>query len=108
MDAAGILENEAIDIYNVDNGERFSTYAICAERGSGIISVNGAAARRAAVGDRLIICSYVQIPDSDARSHKPNIAYFEGDNEMKRIAKAVPRSSRLICQSPLQMEVPCL
>ncbi|RFY49153.1 aspartate 1-decarboxylase, partial [Salmonella enterica subsp. enterica serovar Enteritidis] len=72
MDAAGILENEAIDIYNVDNGERFSTYAICAERGSGIISVNGAAARRAAVGDRLIICSYVQIPDSDARSHKPN------------------------------------
>ena len=55
MDAAGILENEAIDIYNVDNGERFSTYAICAERGSGIISVNGAAARRAAVGDRLII-----------------------------------------------------
>ncbi|HEJ0211429.1 TPA: aspartate 1-decarboxylase [Proteus mirabilis] len=90
MDAAGILENESIDIYNVDNGERFSTYAICAERGSGIISVNGAAARRAAVGDRLIICSYVQIPDSDARSHKPNIAYFEGDNEMKRIAKAVP------------------
>ncbi|AWK40806.1 aspartate 1-decarboxylase [Photorhabdus laumondii subsp. laumondii] len=90
MDAAGILEYEAIDIYNVDNGERFSTYAIAAERGSRIISVNGAAARRAAVGDKLIICSYVQIPNEDARHHKPNIAYFDGDNIMRRIAKAVP------------------
>ncbi|WP_323839286.1 aspartate 1-decarboxylase [Photorhabdus africana] len=90
MDAAGILEYEAIDIYNVDNGERFSTYAIAAERGSRIISVNGAAARRAAVGDKLIICSYVQIPNEGARHHKPNIAYFDGDNIMSRIAKAVP------------------
>ncbi|MCT8344605.1 MULTISPECIES: aspartate 1-decarboxylase [Photorhabdus] len=90
MDVAGILEYEAIDIYNVDNGERFSTYAIAAERGSRIISVNGAAARRAAVGDKLIICSYVQIPNEDARHHKPNIAYFDGDNIMSRIAKAVP------------------
>ncbi|EYU13304.1 aspartate 1-decarboxylase [Photorhabdus luminescens] len=90
MDAAGILEYEAIDIYNVDNGERFSTYAIAAERGSRIISVNGAAARRAAAGDRLIICSYVQIPNEDACHHKPNIAYFDGDNIMSRIAKAVP------------------
>ncbi|CAQ82896.1 MULTISPECIES: aspartate 1-decarboxylase [Photorhabdus] len=90
MDAAGILEYEAIDIYNVDNGERFSTYAIAAERGSRIISVNGAAARRAAVGDKLIICSYVQISDEDARHHKPNVAYFDGDNIMSRIAKAVP------------------
>ncbi|MER2470888.1 aspartate 1-decarboxylase [Photorhabdus laumondii] len=90
MDAAGILEYEAIDIYNVDNGERFSTYAIAAERGSRIISVNGAAARRAAVGDKLIICSYVQIPNEDARHHKPNIAYFDGDNIMRRTAKAVP------------------
>ncbi|MCA6222581.1 aspartate 1-decarboxylase [Photorhabdus antumapuensis] len=90
MDATGILEYEAIDIYNVDNGERFSTYAIAAERGSRIISVNGAAARRAAVGDKLIICSYVQIPNEDAHHHKPNIAYFDGDNIMSRIAKAVP------------------
>ncbi|MCT8351011.1 MULTISPECIES: aspartate 1-decarboxylase [Photorhabdus] len=90
MDAAGILEYEAIDIYNVDNGERFSTYAIAAERGSRIISVNGAAARRAAVGDKLIICSYVQIPNEDARHHKPNIAYFDSDNIMSRITKAVP------------------
>ncbi|MGV7959999.1 aspartate 1-decarboxylase [Photorhabdus tasmaniensis] len=90
MDAAGILEYEAIDIYNVDNGERFSTYAIAAERGSRIISVNGAAAHRAEVGHKLIICSYIQISDEDARHHKPNMAYFDGDNIMSRIAKAVP------------------
>ncbi|EKT64977.1 aspartate 1-decarboxylase [Providencia burhodogranariea] len=90
MDAAGILEYEAIDIYNVDNGERFSTYAIAGERGSKIISVNGAAARRAAVGDKLIICSYVDMSDDDARHHQPKVAYFDGDNVMSRIAKAVP------------------
>lgn len=90
MDAAGILEYEAIDIYNVDNGERFSTYAISGERGSRIISVNGAAARRAAVGDKLIICSYVNMSDEDARTHKPNVAYFDENNVMSRIAKAVP------------------
>lgn len=83
-------EYEAIDIYNVDNGQRFSTYAIAAERGSRIISVNGAAARCACVGDKLIICSYVQMTDADARQHHPKVAYFEGDNNLQRKAKAVP------------------
>lgn len=90
LEAAGILEYEAIDIYNVDNGQRFSTYAIAAERGSRIISVNGAAARCACVGDKLIICSYVQMSDADARQHHPKVAYFEGDNHLQRKAKAVP------------------
>src|SRR5688572_27477346 len=90
LDASGILEYEAIDIYNVDNGQRFSTYAIAAERGSRIISVNGAAARCACVGDLLIICSYVQMSDEQARQHKPKVAYFEGENQLKRTAKAVP------------------
>lgn len=90
LEAAGILEYEAIDIYNVDNGQRFSTYAIAAERGSHIISVNGAAARCACVGDKLIICSYVQMTDADARQHHPKVAYFEGDNNLQRKAKAVP------------------
>ena len=90
LDAAGILQYEAIDIYNVDNGQRFSTYAIAAERGSKIISVNGAAARCACVGDTMIICSYVQMSEEQARSHNPKVAYFEGDNVMKRLAKAVP------------------
>ncbi|GAB2944583.1 aspartate 1-decarboxylase [Hafnia psychrotolerans] len=90
LDASGILEYEAIDIYNINNGQRFSTYAIAAERGSRIISVNGAAARCACVGDLLIICSYVQMSDVEARKHQPKVAYFEGDNILKRTAKAVP------------------
>lgn len=90
LDAAGILEYEAIDIYNVTNGKRFSTYAISGERGSKIISVNGAAAHCADVGDILIIASYVTMPDEQARSWQPKVAYFDGDNEMKRTAKAVP------------------
>ncbi|MGV3345554.1 aspartate 1-decarboxylase [Enterobacteriaceae bacterium LUAb1] len=90
LDASGILEYEAIDIYNVNNGQRFSTYAIAAERGSKIISVNGAAARCACPGDILIICSYIEIENDAARSWQPKVAYFEGDNEMKRLAKAIP------------------
>jgi aspartate 1-decarboxylase len=90
LDASGILQYEAIDIYNVTNGQRFSTYAIAAERGSKIISVNGAAARCACAGDIMIICSYVQVEDEVARRWQPKVAYFEGDNEMKRLAKALP------------------
>ena len=90
LEAAGILEYEAIDIYNVTNGKRFSTYAIAGERGSRIISVNGAAAHCADVGDILIIASYVTMPDEQARSWQPKVAYYDGDNEMKRTAKAVP------------------
>ncbi len=90
LDAAGILEYEAIDIYNIDNGQRFSTYAIVAERGSRIISVNGAAARLACVGDKLIICSYVTMPDEEARRFHPKVAYFEGENIMQRRAYAIP------------------
>ena len=90
LEAAGILEYEAIDIYNVTNGKRFSTYAIAGERGSRIISVNGAAAHCADVGDILIIASYVTMPDEQARSWQPKVAYFDGDNEMNSTAKAVP------------------
>ena len=84
------LENEAIHIWNVTNGNRFSTYAIAAERGSRIISVNGAAAHCASVGDILIIASFVTMPDEEARTWQPKVAYFEGENEMKRQAKAIP------------------
>lgn len=79
LDAAGILENEAIDIWNVNNGKRFSTYAIAAERGSKIISVNGAAAHCADVGDIVIIASFVMMSDEEARRWQPKVAYFEGE-----------------------------
>ncbi len=90
LEAAGILEYEAIDIYNVTNGKRFSTYAIAGERGSKIISVNGAAAHCADVGDIMIIATYVTMPDEEARTWQPKVAYFEEGNVMKRTAKAVP------------------
>ena len=73
LDASGILENEAIDIWNVSNGKRFSTYAIAAERGSRIISVNGAAAHCAEVGDIVIIASFVTMSDEEARTWRPKI-----------------------------------
>jgi len=90
LDAAGILEYEKIEIYNVENGERFSTYAIAGERGSRIISVNGAAARKASVGDRVIICAYVELEDKELQTHKPKLVYLDADNKIVRTSKAVP------------------
>ncbi|MFO6423973.1 aspartate 1-decarboxylase [Motilimonas sp. KMU-193] len=90
MDAAGILEYEQIEIYNIDNGERFSTYAIVGERGSKIISVNGAAARKAAVGDRVIICTYASMNEAEIKSHKPSLVYLDANNNIVRTSKDVP------------------
>ncbi len=90
LDASGILEYEAIDIYNIDNGERFSTYAIAGERGSKIISVNGAAARKAAVGDRIIICAFVSMDNEEAKRHKPSLVYINEHNDIVRTSKDIP------------------
>ncbi|MGB0733354.1 MAG: aspartate 1-decarboxylase [Pontibacterium sp.] len=75
--ASGIREYEQIHIYNINNGERFTTYAIAAESGSGIISVNGAAAHKASKGDLLIIGSYVQLDEAEAAVFQPTLCYFE-------------------------------
>lgn len=88
--AAGITEYEQIQIYNVANGERFSTYAIRAERGSKIISVNGAAAHKASRGDRLIICSYAAMSEHEASLHKPRLVYLNKNNEITRSANIIP------------------
>ncbi|MBL8482978.1 MAG: aspartate 1-decarboxylase [Rhodocyclaceae bacterium] len=80
LDAADIREYQAIDIYNVTNGERFSTYAISAERGSGIISVNGAAARKAASGDLLIIAAYAQYTELELVKYAPRLIYVDAQN----------------------------
>lgn len=77
LDASGIREYEMIHIYNVNNGERFTTYAIRAEDGSGVISVNGAAAHKAQKGDVLIIGSYVQLTEDEVPRHQPTLCYFE-------------------------------
>src|SRR6187549_4079369 len=71
LDASGILPNQYIELYNIDNGERFSTYVIEAPLGSGTISLNGAAARKAMVGDLLIICAYGQYSEAELVNHSP-------------------------------------
>lgn len=90
LDASGIHEYEQIQIYNVANGERFTTYAIRAENGSRIISVNGAAAHRAAPGDRVIICAYGAIEAGEIRQHKPRLIYLDENNHVTRTANAIP------------------
>ncbi len=75
MDAANIIENEKVQIVNVNNGERLETYVIKAERGSGTICLNGPAARKAAVGDIIIIISYALLDANEAKSFKPNIIF---------------------------------
>ncbi|GAA5445963.1 aspartate 1-decarboxylase [Microbulbifer sp. NBRC 101763] len=90
VELAGLREFEKIDIYNVSNGERFHTYVILAERGSGIISMNGAAARRVQVGDRIIIASYAQMTEEQADSHKPKLVYLDEKNKVERSTNTIP------------------
>ena len=90
LDAAGIREYEKIHIYNMENGERFSTYAIRAEFGSGVISVNGAAAHKARPGDRLIICSYAALSQQEALAHRPMLVYLDAANRIVRTGHDIP------------------
>lgn len=90
LDAAGIREYEQIHIYNINTGDRFSTYAIRAEAGSGMISINGAAARRASVNDLVIICAYVGVEQEALDSFKPNLIYVDNDNRIVRRSDSVP------------------
>jgi aspartate 1-decarboxylase len=90
LSAAGINEYEQIHIYNLNNGERFTTYAIQAEAGSGVISVNGAAAHKANKGDRVIICSYVRMTQEEASKFKPSLVYLDGSNQITRTSNQIP------------------
>ncbi len=90
LDLAGIHEYEQIQIYNIGNGERFTTYAIRAENGSGVISVNGAAAHKARVGDRVIICAYAEVEAAAARVHAPKLVYLDEANRVTRTANTIP------------------
>lgn len=90
LDAANILENEQVVIWNVNNGERFTTYAIRAERGSGIISVNGSAARRAAPGDLLIIATFAEYDEKELANHSPALIYVDEKNKIVRTGNTIP------------------
>ncbi|MDP9142453.1 MAG: aspartate 1-decarboxylase [Pseudomonadota bacterium] len=93
LELAGILEFEQIDIYDITNGERFTTYAIRAEPGSGIISINGAAAHKARVGDRVIICAYGAMDSALAHTHKPRLVYLDEKNRVVRTANTIPQQA---------------
>ncbi|MDR1648226.1 MAG: aspartate 1-decarboxylase [Zoogloeaceae bacterium] len=90
LEAADIKEYEQIDIWNINNGERFTTYAIRAERGSGIISVNGSAARRATPGDLLIIASFARFEEAEISHHHPRLIYADAQNRIARTSHQVP------------------
>ena len=75
MEAAGIIENEKVEIYNITNGERLATYAIRGERGTGVIGINGAAAHKAGVGDLIIIAAYAQMTPDEAREWHPTVIF---------------------------------
>lgn len=81
LEAANMIENERVDIYNITSGHRFSTYAIKGERGSGIIGINGAAAHRAKVGDLIIIASYASMDFEEAKKWRPTVI-FPKDNHL--------------------------
>ncbi len=93
LELSGILEFEQIDIYDITNGERFTTYAIRAEPGSGIISINGAAAHKARVGDRVIICAYGAMDSAVAHTHKPRLVYLDEKNRVVRTANTIPQQA---------------
>jgi aspartate 1-decarboxylase len=90
LDTACIREFEQIQIYDITNGERFTTYAIRAQPGSGIISVNGAAAHKATVGDRVIICAYGSYTEAELLNHKPRLVYLDKTNMVLRSSNTIP------------------
>ncbi len=90
LETAGIREYEQIEIYNVTNGERFTTYAILAEDHSGIISVNGAAAHKANPGDIIIICAYVGLNQQELAGFKPKLVYVDEQNQITHTRHTIP------------------
>ncbi len=85
LNASGILEYEKVQIVDINNGNRFETYTIAGEPGSGMICLNGAAARCVSVGDKIIIMAYGQLSGEEAKTHKPSVVFVDEDNHISRI-----------------------
>ncbi len=90
LEAANIAENEQIHIWNINNGERFVTYAIRGERGTGMISVNGSAARRASAGDLIIIAAFAQVHEDNVAMHQPKLVFVNDKNQQTALRSNVP------------------
>lgn len=87
MEAAGIFEYEKVQIVDVENGSRFETYTIAGEPGSGMICLNGAAARMVQTGDHVIIMSYCELSLEEAKEHKPYVVFVDEENQIKNVAR---------------------
>lgn len=87
MEAAGILEYEQVQIVDVENGNRFETYTIAGEPGSGMICLNGAAARQVQVGDHVIIMCYCQMTQEEAKEQKPYVVFVDEKNQVKQVSR---------------------
>ena len=90
LKAGDILEYEQLEVYNITNGERFGTYAIRAEAGSGVISVNGAAAHKANPGDLLIICTYARLNEDELENFEPTLVYVDEKNRIRKLGHSIP------------------
>ena len=86
LDAAGILEYEKVQIVDINNGSRFETYTIAGERGTGLICLNGAAARCVQVNDNIIIMSYCSVNSDEAKNFKPTVVFVDDSNKVERIS----------------------
>jgi len=84
LEASGIYEYERVQVVDVNNGNRFETYTIAGERGSGLICLNGAAARQVQVNDKVIIMSYAMMDEDEVKSHKPNVVFVDEKNKIIR------------------------
>lgn len=85
LEKSGILEYEKVQIVDVNNGNRFETYTIAGERGSGMICLNGAAARCVSVGDKIIIMAYAQMTPEEVKNYHPNVVFVDEENKVSRI-----------------------
>lgn len=93
LDEVGMLANEKVHVVNNNNGARFETYIIAGERGSGVICVNGAAARLVQRGDIVIILTYGYVMDENAREHKPTVAIMDENNKIREIISYEPEAT---------------
>ena len=87
MDAAGILEYEQVQIVDIDNGSRFETYVIAGDRGSGMICLNGAAARMVCVNDKIIIMCYAQMTPEEVKENRPKVVFVDSENKISRVTR---------------------
>ncbi len=95
MEAAGLIEYEGVDIYNIDNGNRFSTYVIRGERDSGVICLNGAAARKVSKGDLIIIANYAAYDEKELADYRPTLVYVDERNRITSVKRKVESESQI-------------